>query len=286
MADMSMQINADPAELWDLYTTIGEVKSMADEECEELLRALEKLAERLAEKKEMIQRQIQDLEAQAAQLKRKAQNSESGSSEDEELAQAIRSRIQQLEMLCAEMKKYASKVSSCKAMIEKGKKAYTASLRGGRRKVNRYIRFLEELMEDEDFDAYQESKQSAAAGDSNGSSGGFHKMTFRGVDFYGDDSKLDLSQTDGRGRTNLQRMQRGLAPVGSDGLPMNLHHMQQSQQRGGIMELPESVHKENHGALHINTNDIPSGINRSTFNVLKSSYWKRRAAFIKREQGL
>lgn len=140
---------------------------------------------------------------------------------------------------------------------------------------------------DEDFAAYEASRQeTAAAGGVLGCSNNFSKMTFRGVDFYGDDSQIDLSRPDGKGRTNLQRMERGLAPLGSDGLPMNLHHLQQSQQRGGIMELSETVHKENHGTLHINTNDIPSGINRSTFNVLKSSYWKRRSAFIKKEQGL
>lgn len=44
------------------------------------------------------------------------------------------------------------------------------------------------------------------------------------------------------------------------------------------MELPVSVHNAGHKQLHINTSDIPSGINRSAFNVLKSAYWKRRAA--------
>lgn len=276
-----MQIQADPAELWDLYTTIGDVKAMADEECEDIRRTLSKLAERLEEKKKKIERQIQDLEQQAAQLRHKAQ--ESPDSGDEELAQAIRSRIRQLEIFLVEIKKYSSKAASYEMQIEKGKKVYTAAVRRGRNKVNRYIKFLEELMEDEDFASYQASGQKSAG--ASGRSGNFRTMTFRGVEFYCNDSEIDISRNDGSGRTNLQRMEQGLAPVGSDGLPMNLHHMQQSQQSGGIMELSESVHKENHSTLHINTNDIPSGINRSTFNVLKNSYWKRRAAFIKREQG-
>lgn len=77
-------------------------------------------------------------------------------------------------------------------------------------------------------------------------------------------------------RTNLQRMQKGIAPIGPDGKSVNLHHMTQTND-SAIAELTESFHKTNTSTIHINPNTIPSGIDRSQFNTWKSNYWKNRA---------
>uniref|UniRef100_UPI001643DDB9 HNH/ENDO VII family nuclease n=1 Tax=Yersinia bercovieri TaxID=634 RepID=UPI001643DDB9 len=82
------------------------------------------------------------------------------------------------------------------------------------------------------------------------------------------------------GKTNLQLMDAGRAPIGTDGNPVNLHHMLQRQD-GPIAEATQSFHKENHEVIHINDNSIPSGINRAEFNKWRSNYWKERAAGLK-----
>ncbi|MEM6162703.1 HNH/ENDO VII family nuclease [Erwinia sp. P6884] len=78
------------------------------------------------------------------------------------------------------------------------------------------------------------------------------------------------------GKTNLELMQIGRAPVGTDGKPVNLHHMLQKQD-GPIAEVTQIFHKDNHKVIHINDNSIPSGINRSEFNKWRSDYWRQRA---------
>ncbi|MCW2460725.1 UNVERIFIED_ORG: filamentous hemagglutinin [Enterobacter sp. JUb101] len=78
------------------------------------------------------------------------------------------------------------------------------------------------------------------------------------------------------GKTNLELMQGGRAPIGTDGKPVNLHHMLQSQD-GPIAEVTQGFHKDNHSTIHINDNSIPSGINRSEFKKWRTDYWKQRA---------
>ncbi|MBY8881583.1 HNH/ENDO VII family nuclease [Actinacidiphila acidipaludis] len=86
------------------------------------------------------------------------------------------------------------------------------------------------------------------------------------------------SPADKYGRSNLKRMQQGLAPMGPDDKPLNLHHMLQTQD-GPIAEVTSSMHFGNYSQLHwkVGTN-IPSGIDRDAFNAWKSQYWKNRAA--------
>ncbi|WP_255435860.1 HNH/ENDO VII family nuclease [Salinispora sp. H7-4] len=86
------------------------------------------------------------------------------------------------------------------------------------------------------------------------------------------------SPADRYGRTNLKRMQQGLAPMGPDGKPMVLHHMLQTQD-GPLAELTQSMHQGWFRELHINVGtNIPSGIDRKAFAVWKTAYWKGRAA--------
>ncbi|WP_145546457.1 hemagglutinin repeat-containing protein [Yersinia intermedia] len=106
-------------------------------------------------------------------------------------------------------------------------------------------------------------------------------VQFNGNKVYQRNDLFDPHYVDPKsGKTNLQLMDAGRAPIGTDGNPVNLHHMLQRQD-GPIAEATQSFHKENHGVIHINDNSIPSGINRAEFNKWRSSYWKERAAGLK-----
>lgn len=76
--------------------------------------------------------------------------------------------------------------------------------------------------------------------------------------------------------TNLERMATGRAPIGTDGKPVNLHHMLQSND-SAIAELTQTFHQQNSKIIHINPNVIPSGIDRSAFDAWKARYWANRA---------
>ena len=78
------------------------------------------------------------------------------------------------------------------------------------------------------------------------------------------------------GKTNVELMQAGRAPIGMDGKSINLHHMLQSD-RGSIVEVTQTFHQKNSSVIHINPNTIPSGIDRGKFNKWRSNYWKNRA---------
>lgn len=70
---------------------------------------------------------------------------------------------------------------------------------------------------------------------------------------YQRDGLIDPSLTDKRGRTALERMQRGIAPIGPDGEEINLHHLTQTE-RGPMAELVSTQHRENDRLLHIYSN--------------------------------
>ena len=94
------------------------------------------------------------------------------------------------------------------------------------------------------------------------------------------------------GRTNVQRMEKGLAPIGPDGLEINLHHVTQDEP-GPMAELVSTQHQENDRLLHIYTNQYdktwrgpdgvrrrynsaPPSMNRTPFNTWKKEYWMLR----------
>lgn len=278
------RIHADPVQLWDLYSMISNAKQEISGECDKVSHSLEILKERLEEQKKQILVEINNLEAELAMIqskKNQAQEEGKPTAELDAMGGAIRAKIDVLEEKLNRVRQLGEKTDRYKDDIEKEKQQCVSSLRKSGKRVNRYVKFLENLLLEADYQEYQESREDSIAGDY---SGKYHTMSFRGNTFYCNDEEIDLDKTDSQGQTNLARMEKGLAPVGSDGLPVNLHHMQQSES-GTIIELSEVKHTQNHKMLHINTNDIPSGINRSTFQILKSAYWKRRSAFIKKSQG-
>ncbi|MFA9459127.1 HNH/ENDO VII family nuclease [Halalkalibacter sp. AB-rgal2] len=99
---------------------------------------------------------------------------------------------------------------------------------------------------------------------------------FKNVKVYQRDDIINPNMKDARGRTNLERMQKGLAPLGPDGKSINLHHTTQRNE-SSIAEVTQTFHKDNSSVIHINPNTIPSGINRSEFNKWRTDYWKNRA---------
>lgn len=99
---------------------------------------------------------------------------------------------------------------------------------------------------------------------------------FQGTKVFQRDDLIDPNAKDKRGRTNLQRMKQGLAPLGPDGRSVNLHHLIQSE-KGSIAEVSDTMHKRYDRVLHINPKSTPSGIDRKQFGTWKRGYWQQRA---------
>jgi hypothetical protein len=89
-----------------------------------------------------------------------------------------------------------------------------------------------------------------------------------------DPTKKKFSLFYGR-ETNVQRMKRGVAPIGPDGKSVNLHHVDQKNKV--IQELSATYHQQNYATLHINRGQSKSLINRAIFKIWKGAYWKHRA---------
>jgi len=102
------------------------------------------------------------------------------------------------------------------------------------------------------------------------------KIEYGGTRVYQRNDLIDPALIDASGRTNLERMSGGLAPIGPDGFPLNLHHALQTE-TGSIIEVTQTLHQYYSSILHINPNSIPSGINRSQFATWRRGYWQNRA---------
>lgn len=279
---MAAIVKADSADLWSLYLSISNIREMANEECTEIKKVLNSLSNRIQLKIQQIRQQISQLEGEASVLQRRINNSDEPSQADMQKLQAIKARIGQLEQFEVELRKTERKIPAYEEKLKNQNKSCISAFRKGKLKVSKYLRFIEQLDEEDAYNEYAKSEQVMASATSSSVSSYF-KMTFRGITFYCNDELLCMDSNE---EINLARMEKGLAPIGPDGRPVNLHHMQQSERYGAVLEISETKHKDNHHALHNNTPDIPSGINRSAFASLKSAFWKRRAAFYKKSRGL
>lgn len=91
---------------------------------------------------------------------------------------------------------------------------------------------------------------------------------------------IDFEAKDKSGKTNIERMMEGHAPIGNDGRPIQLHHVIQ-RESGPVVEVRETTHQEYTSVLHglvahggsFRNNPI---LNRQYRNF-KSAYWKWRA---------
>lgn len=91
-----------------------------------------------------------------------------------------------------------------------------------------------------------------------------------------DNSTFDPNYVDSLGRTNIERMEAGLAPIGKDGYPVNIHHLDQTN-NGAVVEMQQTVHRSNYFTIHSNTGQYPSNIDRPEFNAWRVLYWIWRA---------
>jgi hypothetical protein len=97
-------------------------------------------------------------------------------------------------------------------------------------------------------------------------------------------SDIDYGAKDQFGRTNLERMEEGLAPL-VDGQPIELHHIGQEMD-SPLAELTRTEHRGegNYSVLHDAAKE--SEINRTLFNLEKEAHWKARAEQIKAAGGI
>lgn len=109
----------------------------------------------------------------------------------------------------------------------------------------------------------------------------YSRINFGNIDVYinnGIFSKDNVSWTQNGKKvhgSNKDRMATGRAAIGTDNRPINLHHIYQTQD-GPIIELLQSFHQNNYSALHKNTGQSPSKIDRSTFASWRRRYWQSR----------
>ena len=88
---------------------------------------------------------------------------------------------------------------------------------------------------------------------------------------------IDLEQKDSMGRTNAERMEKGLPPLDKNGRPIELHHIGQHA-NSPFAELTRNEHggKGNYSILHDNTQK--SEIDRIIqFKNEKREHWKTRS---------
>ena len=107
---------------------------------------------------------------------------------------------------------------------------------------------------------------------------GFRITRFDGNKIIQNNRSFDLTQVDGAGRTNIDRMNRGMAPIGKDGKAVELHHLLQTED-GGLIELTQTAHRgKGTYAFWHNTDSFFTSVvdhGKSWTNFTKS-YWKWR----------
>ncbi len=64
---------------------------------------------------------------------------------------------------------------------------------------------------------------------------------------------FDPNHIDDFGRTNVQQMKKGIAPIGKDGLEINFHHVIQNEP-GPMAEILSSTHSKYDRMLHMYSN--------------------------------
>ncbi|TCI63150.1 HNH/ENDO VII family nuclease [Exiguobacterium sp. SH0S2] len=93
---------------------------------------------------------------------------------------------------------------------------------------------------------------------------------------------IDYDEKDIFGRTNLERMEQGLAPL-CEGKPIELHHIGQRMD-SPLAELKVEEHRGAGNDSILHDKSIKSVIDRVEFNSEKIEHWKTRAEEIKYEQ--
>lgn len=90
---------------------------------------------------------------------------------------------------------------------------------------------------------------------------------------------IDYDQSDLFGETNLERMRSGRPPLDESGVPIELHHIGQTQD-APLAELTRSEHRCNGNDNILHDKLKESEINRDNFNKERAEYWQARAGLI------
>lgn len=96
---------------------------------------------------------------------------------------------------------------------------------------------------------------------------------------------IDLDQKDDFGNTNLERMEKGKAPLDKEGKPIELHHIGQTSD-APLAELTRSEHMGNGNDSILHDKAKESEIDRSEFKKEREEHWKARAEEIKQKLGI
>lgn len=93
---------------------------------------------------------------------------------------------------------------------------------------------------------------------------------------------IDLTKEDDFGRTNLERMKQGLAPLDKDGNPIELHHVGQKMD-SPLAELTRDEHRGKGNDTILHNKQKESEINREDFAKERAEHWKARAEQLESE---
>lgn len=83
---------------------------------------------------------------------------------------------------------------------------------------------------------------------------------------------INLDQKDSKGRTNRERMAKGLAPKDVNGKSIELHHIGQKSD-AGLAELTNEEHHRGGNDVVLHDKSKVSEIDRKEFNVERKSHW-------------
>lgn len=90
---------------------------------------------------------------------------------------------------------------------------------------------------------------------------------------------IDYNKKDDFGKTNLERMKEGKAPINKHGQKIELHHKGQKMD-SILMELTMYEHRGQGNDSILHNKQKESEIDRNKFNIEKSNHWKARASRI------
>ena len=260
-------LKSDPDGIWNYYVLLNKNREYIEEAIKDIQRAFEVLEQRLSRKRDTIADRLAELERDLKFLigKKSRAKDQKEELETEISIQETKKRIKKLEECNEEILRIQRNMEQYVRKVEKeGKKCFKTFSRA-KRILNAYLKMVEVEAARTEMCEYGYS----------GIPGRYGVMEYRNTTFYCDGSAFAPTSD------NITLMEQGKAPIGYDGQPVELHHMIQSES-GSIIEISGSQHRINHKALHINTPDIPSGIDRSSFGVLRNAYWKRRADILKK----
>lgn len=94
---------------------------------------------------------------------------------------------------------------------------------------------------------------------------------------------IDYDEKDAFGETNLEKMERGAAPI-KDNKQIELHHIGQDMD-SPLAELTKEEHMKNGNDTILHDKQKESTIDRNEFKKEREEHWKGRAEEIRKERG-